>query len=135
MPNYYWYYRWSKHLLEKMKKQLHSHPRKFGKDSRGCRVTGACQGLIRKYGINMSRRTFREQAELIGFTKYRWTSIGSKALSLQSYSRDLIDRMNETKMMHTLCPSKAVFHWHCEIPRELSLNKWLLLHFFVNICL
>jgi len=64
-------YRRSKHLLRKMKKQLHSHPRKFGKDSRACRVTGACQGLIRKYGINMSRRTFREQAELIGFAKYR----------------------------------------------------------------
>ena len=52
-----------------MKKQLRSHPRKFGKDSRGCRVTGSCQGLIRKYGINMSRRTFREHAELIGFQK------------------------------------------------------------------
>ena len=54
-----------------MKKQLLSHPRKMGKDSRGCRVTGAKQGLIRKYGINMSRRTFREQAELIGFQKFR----------------------------------------------------------------
>ena len=54
-----------------MKKQLHSHPRKYGKDSRECRVTGAHQGLIRKYGINMSRRTFREQAELIGFQKLR----------------------------------------------------------------
>ena len=53
-----------------MKKQLRSHPRKYGKDSRGCRVTGSCQGLIRKYGINMSRRTFREQAEHIGFHKY-----------------------------------------------------------------
>ena len=91
-----------------MKKQLHSHPRKFGKDSRGCRVTGACQGLIRKYGINMSRRTFREQADLIGFTKYRWTSMGSKALSQQSYSRDLIDRMDETKMEHMLCHFKAI---------------------------
>jgi small subunit ribosomal protein S29e len=64
-------YRRSKHQLRKMKKQLHSHPRKFGKDSRGCRVTAGCQGLIRKYGINMSRRAFREQAELIGFNKYR----------------------------------------------------------------
>ena len=54
-----------------MKKQLHSHPRKFGKDSRACKVTGTTIGLIRKYGINMSRRTFREQAELIGFEKYR----------------------------------------------------------------
>ncbi len=54
-----------------MKKQLHSHPRKFGKDSRGCRVTGNTVGLIRKYGINMCRRTFREQAELVGFAKLR----------------------------------------------------------------
>merc|ERR1719198_2714482 len=53
------------------KKHLRSHPRKYGKDSRGCRVTASCQGLIRKYGINMSRRTFREQAELMGFHKYR----------------------------------------------------------------
>ena len=54
-----------------MKKQLRAHPRKFGKDSRACRVTNSCLGLVRKYGINMSRRTFREQAELIGFKKYR----------------------------------------------------------------
>lgn len=59
------------HGIAGMKKQLLSHPRKMGKDSRGCRVTNSKQGLIRKYGINMSRRTFREQAELIGFQKYR----------------------------------------------------------------
>ena len=60
-----------------MKKQLHSHPRNFGKDSRGCRVTNSKQGLVRKYGINMSRRSFREQAELIGFHKYSWTLTSS----------------------------------------------------------
>ena len=103
-----------------MKKQLHSHPRKFGKDSRGCRVTGACQGLIRKYGINMSRRTFREQADLIGFSKYRWASFGSNALSPKSYSRDLIDRMNETKMKHTLCPTQAILSLALCDPSELS---------------
>ena len=58
-----------------MKKQLHSHPRNYGKDSRACRVTGAKQGLVRKYGINMSRRSFREQAELIGFHKYSWAQL------------------------------------------------------------
>jgi len=118
-----------------MKKQLHSHPRKFGKDSRGCRVTGACQGLIRKYGINMSRRTFREQAELIGFQKYRWTSMGSKALSQQSYSRDLIDRMNETKMKHMLCHYKAILWIAVWESLRISLNQWLVLHFKVNISL
>jgi ribosomal protein S14 len=52
-----------------MPKQLFSHPRKFADDSRKCRVTGNCHGLIRKYGINLSRRSFREHAEMIGFVK------------------------------------------------------------------
>ena len=54
-----------------MPHQQHSHPRKYGKDSRACRVTGQTTGLIRKYGIMMCRRVFREQANEIGFYKYR----------------------------------------------------------------
>ena len=54
-----------------MPHQLKSHPRKYGKDSRCCRITCSTQGLIRKYGIMMSRRSFREQAEQIGFKKLR----------------------------------------------------------------
>ena len=46
-----------------------SHPRKYGPGSRHCRVTGNTHGLIRKYGINMSRRVFREYAKDIGFQK------------------------------------------------------------------
>lgn len=48
-----------------------SHPRTYGKGSRGCRVTGDKKktGLIRKYGLNMSRQAFRENAEAIGFKK------------------------------------------------------------------
>lgn len=49
----------------------HSHPRKFGKDSRGCRRTNNKNGLIRKYDLNISRRDFRELAEQIGFKKLR----------------------------------------------------------------
>lgn len=50
-----------------------SHPRTYGKGSRGCRVTGDKKktGLIRKYGLNMSRQAFRENAEAIGFKKVR----------------------------------------------------------------
>lgn len=84
-----------------MKKQLHSHPRKYGKDSRGCRVTGSCQGLIRKYGINMSRRTFREQAELIGFQKLRWTSWGSDMLP--RVREPLSDVVKEIEDENKLC--------------------------------
>ena len=54
-----------------MPKQLHSHPRKFGKDSRACRVTNNTHGLIRKYGLMLTRRAFREHADLIGFHKYK----------------------------------------------------------------
>ena len=55
-----------------MPNQLHSHPRKFGKDSRACRVCNTNTGLIRKYQLMICRRCFREQANLIGFHKYRW---------------------------------------------------------------
>ncbi|OMP82227.1 40S ribosomal protein S29 [Diplodia seriata] len=49
----------------------YSRPRTYGKGSRGCRVTGDKKksGVIRKYGLNMSRQAFREQADAIGFKK------------------------------------------------------------------
>jgi ribosomal protein S14 len=41
------------------------------------RVTGDRKksGLIRKYGLNMSRQAFREKAEDIGFKKVRFCSV------------------------------------------------------------
>lgn len=54
-----------------MPHQQHSHPRKYGKDSRACRVSNNPNGLIRKYGLNICRRAFREQADQIGFKKMR----------------------------------------------------------------
>jgi small subunit ribosomal protein S29e len=47
----------------------YTHPRKYGPGSRTCRVCGNTHGLIRKYGINMCRRCFREKAVEIGFKK------------------------------------------------------------------
>lgn len=44
-------------------------PRTFGKGGRACRVTGTHRGLIRKYGLMLSRKTFRERAELLGWQK------------------------------------------------------------------
>lgn len=52
-----------------IKKQLHSHPRNYGKDARQCRICRVHQGLIRKYDLMVCRRCFREQAEQIGFKK------------------------------------------------------------------
>ncbi|CCD61868.1 Small ribosomal subunit protein uS14 [Caenorhabditis elegans] len=46
-----------------------SHPRKFGPGSRSCRVCAGHHGLIRKYGLDLCRRCFREQARDIGFKK------------------------------------------------------------------
>ncbi|KAE9982548.1 hypothetical protein EG328_010830 [Venturia inaequalis] len=50
-----------------------SHPRTYGKGSRGCRVNGDRKksGIIRKYGLNMCRQAFRENAKDIGFVKHR----------------------------------------------------------------
>ncbi|QLG71592.1 hypothetical protein HG535_0B06370 [Zygotorulaspora mrakii] len=48
-----------------------SHPRRFGKGSRQCRITGSHNGLIRKYGLDLCRQSFREKANDIGFYKYR----------------------------------------------------------------
>ena len=48
-----------------------THPRKYGKDSRACRVCTARQGLIRCYDMNICRRCFRENADQIGFIKYK----------------------------------------------------------------
>jgi len=45
-----------------------THPRTYGKDSRYCRVCRNTHGLIRKYGLMMCRKCFRERYTLIGFT-------------------------------------------------------------------
>ncbi|CAK9251077.1 unnamed protein product [Sphagnum jensenii] len=47
----------------------YSHPRKFGAGSRYCRVCSNHHGLIRKYGLNICRRCFRQYADQIGFKK------------------------------------------------------------------
>ncbi|KAF2761350.1 ribosomal protein S14 [Pseudovirgaria hyperparasitica] len=51
----------------------YSRPRTYGKAALGCVVTGDRKksGIIRKYGLNMSRQAFREHAKEIGFVKYR----------------------------------------------------------------
>ncbi|KAL7752202.1 40S ribosomal protein S29 [Sorochytrium milnesiophthora] len=46
-----------------------SHPRRYGKGSRECRVCTHRTGLIRKYGLNICRQCFREKANDIGFHK------------------------------------------------------------------
>jgi ribosomal protein S14 len=44
-----------------------------GAGSRKCRICSSTHGLIRKYGLNLCRRCFRERAEQIGFKKVRFS--------------------------------------------------------------
>ena len=48
-----------------------THPTKYGKGSRECRVCSSQTGIIRKYHIFMCRQCFRMYADAIGFQKYR----------------------------------------------------------------
>lgn len=49
-----------------------THPKNYGKGSRQCRMSGrkGGMGLIRKYGIDMKRQAFRENAIAMGWSKY-----------------------------------------------------------------
>ncbi|MBS3134364.1 30S ribosomal protein S14 [Candidatus Woesearchaeota archaeon] len=58
---------------QKLKKYLkHNAPknRKFGIAVRRCRFCGRIGGHIRKYGMELCRHCFREQAKKLGFRKY-----------------------------------------------------------------
>jgi len=43
---------------------------KAEKKARKCKMCGVRAGLIRKYGLNICRRCFKEVAEKMGFSKY-----------------------------------------------------------------
>ena len=69
---------------EKMLKQLESKPavkakylknnkpikRSFGKGTKQCEECGNTRGHIAKYGLNLCRKCFRENAYELGFKKY-----------------------------------------------------------------
>lgn len=50
-------------------KLFERHPRTYGKDSRACKMCSNTHGLIRKYEMNLCRRCFKENANIIGFFK------------------------------------------------------------------
>lgn len=41
-----------------------------GKGTRKCRFCGNARGMVRKYGLQVCRRCFREVGESIGFRKF-----------------------------------------------------------------
>ena len=52
------------------KTQKHFYSKKKGRGNRVCKRCGTSRGLIRKYGLNICRRCFREMAEELGFRKF-----------------------------------------------------------------
>ena len=45
-------------------------PKKYGKAVHKCQRCGSTKGVIRKYGLYLCRKCFREVAKDIGFKKY-----------------------------------------------------------------
>ena len=41
----------------------------YGKGANRCRFTNTTRGVVRKYGLNICRRTFRLNAQKLGFKK------------------------------------------------------------------
>ncbi|EGG19769.1 hypothetical protein DFA_06869 [Cavenderia fasciculata] len=67
-----------------------THPGNYGPGSRQCRKCGNHHGLIRKYGLNMCRRCFRESANAIGFHKL------SSLSSNQSISTTTLEELHQS---------------------------------------
>jgi len=44
--------------------------RAHGKENFRCRKCGTTKGVIRKYGILLCRKCFREEAKRLGFVRY-----------------------------------------------------------------
>ena len=69
-----------KKMLKQLKKKpavmkrylLHNKPKErvFGRGTKQCEECGNTRGHISKYGINMCRRCFRENATSLGFKKF-----------------------------------------------------------------
>lgn len=56
--------KWAKYVKHNKPKD-----RKFGKGVSRCNVTGTSRGVVRKYGLSVCRRTFRLNANKVGFKK------------------------------------------------------------------
>ena len=56
--------------LAKIYKHNKPKERKFGKGARRCIICGNHERIIRRYGLMICGRCFRELAEKLGFRKY-----------------------------------------------------------------
>lgn len=56
--------------MSKVKKHRTWDVRMKGRGKRRSKLTGNARGLVRAYGLNISRKDFRERAVELGFRKY-----------------------------------------------------------------
>ncbi len=56
--------------MSKVKKQRTPDVKMKGRGKRRSKLTGNARGLVRAYGLNISRKDFRERAVELGFRKY-----------------------------------------------------------------
>ncbi len=63
--------KWAKYVKHNSPKPKSTDVEKkeFGKGANRCRFTGTSRGVIRKYGLEVCRRTFRLNAQKLGFKK------------------------------------------------------------------
>ena len=56
--------------LKKFLKHNAPKPRKFGINAKPCKICGRLGAHIQKYGLDVCRQCFRENAKKLGFRKY-----------------------------------------------------------------
>lgn len=56
--------------FEKYKKHNTPKTRNSGKNAKKCNFCGSTNGVIRKYGMQICRQCFRDNAQELGFKKY-----------------------------------------------------------------
>ncbi|HIH15240.1 MAG: hypothetical protein QT08_C0010G0014 [archaeon GW2011_AR17] len=56
--------------LKKFLKHNAPKPRKFGINAKPCKICGRLGAHIQKYGLDVCRQCFRENARKLGFRKY-----------------------------------------------------------------
>ena len=61
---------YSKTKKSRVEKHNKSKDRKFGQSLSICVICGSKRGHIKRYGLHVCRRCFREVAEELGFKKY-----------------------------------------------------------------
>ena len=63
--------KWAKYVKHNSPKVKSTDSKKpqYGRGANRCKFTGTTRGVVRKYGLQICRRTFRLNAQKLGFNK------------------------------------------------------------------